>query len=325
MLSLGIESTAHTIGIGIVDGMGKILADQKAVFKPPEGWGIKPADAANHHRLHADSIVKNALTEAKTEMSEIDIISVAAGPGMPPCLSVGFNLAKETAKKYSKPLAGVNHCIAHIEIAKLLAKAKDPTVVFVSGANTQIIGYMEGRYRILGETQDIGLGNALDKFGRFAGIGFPAGPAIEELAKRGEYMELPYTVKGMDLAFSGLITHTSRLLEKGKKLEDICFSLQETAFAMVTEVAERAMAHAEKDELVVTGGVAANQRLCQMLDIMCRERGGKFFACPKKYSGDNGVMIAWLGLLSYKSGNNGPQEINPRWRVDEVDAEWAKG
>lgn len=266
--------------------------------------------------------MKNALAEAEIEMGEIDIISVAAGPGMPPCLSVGMNIAKSVSREYKKPLIGVNHCLAHIEIAKLLAKAKDPIVVFVSGANTQIIGYMEGRYRILGETQDIGLGNALDKFGRSAGIGFPAGPKIEELAKNGKYMELPYTVKGMDLSFSGLITHASRLLEKKQKLEDVSFSLQETAFAMVTEVAERAMAHAEKDELVVTGGVAANRRLCEMLDIMCRERGGKFFACPRKYSGDNGVMIAWLGLLAHKAGNKGIQEINSRWRVDEVDAGW---
>ncbi len=325
MLSLGIESTAHTFGIGIVDNKGKILADQRAVFRPPEGWGIKPADAANHHRLHAETVVEKALEEAGTGMKEIAIISVAAGPGMPPCLSAGFDLAEEMAEEYSKPLIGVNHCIAHIEIAKLLTDAKNPIAVFVSGANTQIIGYMEGRYRILGETQDIGLGNALDKFGRSAGIGFPAGPKIEELAKNGEYIELPYTVKGMDLSFSGLITHCSRLLEKKKKLGDICFSLQETAFAMVTEVAERAMAHAEKDELVVTGGVAANQRLCQMLDIMCGERGGKFFACPRKYSGDNGVMIAWLGLLAHKAGNKGIQEVNSRWRVDEVDADWAKG
>ena len=180
-----------------------------------------------------------------------------------------------------------------------------------------------GRFRILGETLDIGLGNALDKFGREAGLGFPAGPKIEEFAKSGKYIELPYSVKGMDIVLSGLITKCSELLKKGILLNDLCFSLQETAFAMVTEVAERALAHTGKSELVVIGGVAANKRLSNMLDIMCKERNAKFYAVPLKYAADNAVMIAYQGILEYLAGRRDKsQDIRPYERTEDVDIIW---
>ncbi len=315
MISIGIESTAHTFGVGIVDDKGKIYSDVRAVYKAPEGWGLKPAEVAEHHRKACENTFGKALLEAGLKITDIDIISFSQGPGLPPCLSAGLEFAKQVSRVSKIPLVGVNHCIAHIEIGNLLCGCKGPVAVFTSGANTQIISKVEGRHSVLGETQDIGLGNALDKFGRAVGIGFPAGPKIEEIAKGGSYIPLPYTVKGMDLAFAGLVTEAERQAKhKGKKLEDVCYSLQEIAFAMVAEVAERAMAHLDKEELLLTGGVAANSRLQEMLSIMCSERGAKFFACPKKYCGDNGAMIAWTGLLG---GNRGEIEIKPRWRVDE--------
>ena len=112
---------------------------------------------------------------------------------------------------------------------------------------------------------DIGMGNAIDKFGREAGLPFPAGPEIERLAKKGKYVELPYVVKGMGLSFSGIITEAIRKLKTGIPLEDISYSLQETIFAMLTEVTERALAHTGKNEVLLTGGVAANQRLQEMI------------------------------------------------------------
>ncbi|HIJ10646.1 TPA: UGMP family protein, partial [Candidatus Woesearchaeota archaeon] len=174
-----------------------------------------------------------------------------------------------------------------------------------------------GKYRVMGETLDIGLGNMLDKFGRIVGLGFPAGPEIEQLAKKGKYVDLPYTVKGMDMSFSGLLTRAKQLFERTQaEKEDLCFSLQETAFAMCAEVAERAMAHTGKKELILVGGVGANKRFCEMLDIMCKERNAVFYNVPMSLAGDQGAMIAWEGFLRQKE--YGDIEVKPHWRADDV-------
>jgi N6-L-threonylcarbamoyladenine synthase/protein kinase Bud32 len=157
----------------------------------------------------------------------------------------------------------------------------------------------------------------LDKFGRILGLGFPAGPKIEELSKKGKYVELAYTVKGMDVSFSGLLTKAQQLFErKQASKEDLCFSLQETAFAMCAEVAERALAHSGKKELLLVGGVGANKRFCEMLELMCKERNAKFYKVPMDLAGDQGAMIAWEGFL--RKDSYGDIEVNPHWRADEV-------
>ncbi len=323
IICLGIESTAHTFSIGIVEGR-KILANAKDVYKPKEGYGIIPMEAAKHHSTVSEEILQKTLDEAKIGLDEIGIIAYSAGPGLPPCLRAGAKFAEALALKSEKPLIPVNHCVAHIEIGKLASGAKDPVTLYVSGGNTQVIAFAEGRYRVFGETLDVGLGNALDQFAREAGLDFPGGPKIEQLAKSGKYIRLPYTVKGMDLSFSGILTEALRQLENGARLEDACFSLQETAFAMLVEATERAVAHTGKSEVLLTGGVAANRRLQEMLEIMCRERDANFFTVPRELAGDNGVMIAWTGLLAYQSGQKpaNKAETNSRWRTDEVDAGW---
>jgi tRNA A37 threonylcarbamoyltransferase TsaD len=139
------------------------------------------------------------------------------------------------------------------------------------------------------------------------------------------YFELPYSIKGMDIAFSGLLTAAEEAVRKGKKLEDICYSIQETAFAALTEVTERAMAHTEKQEVLLGGGVAANKRLREMVETMARDRGASFFVPTKDLCIDNGAMIAWLGFLMYNSGlRMGIEEslINQRYRTDMVEVSW---
>jgi len=325
MLCLGIESTAHTFGIGIVNGKGKVLSNEWDVFKPKTGWGIAPMDAAEHHQKVSRNILEKSLESAGSSLNDIDVISVSQGPGLPPCLHKGMNFAKNLAEKSGSPILGVNHCVAHVEIGKLMTGARDPVTLYVSGANTQVLAFVSGRYRVFGETQDIGIGNALDKFGRQAGMAFPAGPKIEERAKSGKYQELPYTVKGMDLSFSGITTEAAGRVKRGEKLEDVCFSLQETVFAMLTEVTERAMAHTGKTEVLLTGGVAANRRLQEMLSIMAKERDGTFYRCPQEFCGDCGANIAWLGVLAHRSGmKQDPEklEIKPRQRTDDIEVTW---
>lgn len=323
MICLGIESTAHTFGIGIVSDKGKILANVKDVYKPKIGSGIIPQEAKEHHERVKENVLKGALSSAGLSLGDIDLIAFSQGPGLPPCLWTGLEFAKKISEENNIPLIGVNHPVAHIEIAKLTTGAKDPVVIYVSGGNTQILALAGGRYRVFGETEDISIGNALDTFARKVGLPNPGGPEIEKLAKKGKYVELPYIVKGMDLSFSGIVTAAEKLFKKGIKIEDICFSMQETCFSMLVEVAERAVAHTGKKEVILTGGVAANKRLAEMLRTMCRERGCSFFVVPKEYSGDNGAMIAWTGLLVYSSGQR-TRDLKPisRWRTDEVEITW---
>jgi N6-L-threonylcarbamoyladenine synthase len=322
MICLGIESTAHTFGIGIVGDWGEILANVKSTYIPPAGWGIDPSKAKEHHIKIADHLIEKALKEAHIEKP--DLIAVAAGPGLAPCLLVGVQKAQELAKRWDIPLVAINHAIAHLEIGKLNANFKDPVMLYVSGGNTQVIAFEEGKYRVFGETEDIGVGNLLDTFGRTANLVFPAGPKIEALAKNGKnYIELPYSVKGMDVTLAGISTRVKDLIKK-HPIEDICFSLQETVFAMLVEISERALAHTKKNELILTGGVAANKRLQEMCRIMCEERGDSFNAPILELAGDNGAMIAWNGILAEKDAikDYGKIDINPRWRADDVKITW---
>ena len=316
MIILGVESTAHTFGVGIVNETGQVLANQLDSFVSDKG-GMQPDEVVIHHQLIADEILQKALNEAKLTWDDIDMIAYSAGPGLDPVLWTGYHKIKEWAKKYDKKIVGVNHCVAHLSIGKVYNKLKDPCYLYVSGVNTQIIVFEEGKYRIIGETLDIGLGNLLDKFGRTIGLGFPAGQVIEKLAKKGNYVELPYTVKGMDMSFSGILTKCQQLYErKEANQEDLCFSIQETCFAMLAEVVERAMAHTGKQELLLVGGVGANTRFCEMLDLMCKERGAIFHKVPMDLAGDQGAMIAWEGFL--RKDSYGDVEVIPHWRTDEV-------
>jgi glycoprotease/Kae1 family metallohydrolase len=372
---LGVETTAHTFGVGIITSEGEILANAKDSYASKD-IGMIPDQIVDHHKEVAEMVLKKAFEEANLGWDKVDLITYSAGPGLDPVLWAGYHITKRWASKYGKKMVGVNHCCAHLSIGKLWNqklnedlisgsenksssvsrnKLQNLCYLYVSGVNTQIIVEEKGKYRVMGETLDIGLGNMLDKFGRIIGLGFPAGPEIEILAKNGKYIELPYTVKGMDVSFSGILTKAQQLWEKKptwrelfkkqgktvkvpymnkdeeevkiierlhKKLdkpiskEDLCFSIQETSFAMLAEVVERAMAHTGKKELLLIGGVGANQRFCEMLDIMCKERGAKFYKVPMDLAGDQGVMIAWEGFL--RKETHGDIEVNAHWRADEV-------
>ncbi|MBU5689687.1 MAG: KEOPS complex N(6)-L-threonylcarbamoyladenine synthase Kae1 [Candidatus Aenigmatarchaeota archaeon] len=323
-MSLGIESTAHTFGVGIVKDK-EILADKKSFYKPPLGQGMLPRKVFEYHAENAVSVLKDTLTEASISINDVDIISFSQGPGIPNCLSLGAFIARYVSMKYKKPLVGVNHPIAHVEIAKMLTNCKDPVVVYCSGGNTQIIAFESGFYRVFGETLDIPIGNAFDVLARSLGLEMPGGPVIENLAKNGKWVELPYVVKGMDFSFSGIVTECQKLYKKGLDKRDIAYSFQETCFSMLTEAAERAVAHTEKSEVLVTGGVAANKRFNSMLEDMCKDRDAKLYSVPIKYAGDNGVMIAYTGLVMFNSGIQtkiNESRIKKDWRIDEVPVKW---
>lgn len=324
-ICLGIESTAHTFGIGIVTEKGKVLANSMDAFHTEKG-GLIPNELRDHHEKAKEKVLQNALEKANVELKNIDLISFSQGPGIAPALLVGLKFAEDIAKKINAPLVGVNHCVAHLEIGKLLTKAKDPVLLYASGANTQIIAFEAGKYRVFGETLDQGIGNFIDAFARHIGLGFPGGPKIEQVAlKSNDYIELPYVVKGMDVSFSGILTDLKRKYDSKKyDINDLCYSLQETSFAMLTEVSERAMAHTGKKELLLGGGVACNKRLQEMCSTMCRERNAKFFVSENQYLVDNGAQISWLGILMKKlaTKNYNRIDIKPYERTDDISAKW---
>ncbi len=328
---LGIESTADDFGVGIATFSGEILANVTSGYIPETG-GIHPREAARHHAQAADAVLSEALAKAKIKPQELSAVAFAQGPGLGPCLRTGATVARALSSYLGVPLVGVNHSVGHIEIGKLKTGAQDPLTLYASGGNTMVTAYAGGRYRVFGETLDIALGNCLDVFAREAGLkhqkGVPLGAAVERLAAKGKkFVSLPYVVKGMDLSLSGLLTAASASLQKGESLEDVCYSLQEHAFSMVTEVTERALAHTEKKEVLLTGGVAANRRLQAMLRSISEEHNAQFSVVPQEFATDNGAMIAWTGALAFMHGLVLPVEesfVRLRWRVDKVDVPWVK-
>ena len=323
MLGLGIESTAHTFSCAVLEktrNTGKILSDVRKIYRPSEGEGIHPREASRHHIEHSSAVLSESLSEAGVTVRDLDIVSYAAGPGLGPCLRVGAVVARAISSYYSIPIYPVNHAIGHIELGKLLTGAQNPLVLLVSGGHTMILAFLNKQWRVFGETLDITLGQLLDQFGRSIGFASPCGKNIEELANTTtNYVTLPYSVKGNDVSFSGLLSATKSIASTNKP--DACFSLQETAFAMISEAVERALSFTRKKELMIVGGVAANKRLSQMLQDVCKRHKAKFFIVPLKYAGDCGSQICWTGLLESQTKKGSSLEqtfVTQSWRLDSV-------
>eukprot|EP00742_Colponemidia_sp_Colp-10_P004802 GILJ01005123.1.p1 GENE.GILJ01005123.1~~GILJ01005123.1.p1 ORF type:complete len:336 (+),score=49.33 GILJ01005123.1:41-1048(+) len=333
MLALGIEGSANKIGVGIVRDDGTILANPRKTYITPPGTGFLPRETAVHHREHVIPLIKKALEEANIKPDQISCVCYTKGPGMGGPLSVGATVCRTLSQLWNVPVVGVNHCVAHIEMGRCVTGAQNPTILYVSGGNTQVIAYSMKKYRIFGETIDIAVGNMLDRFARILNLSNDPSPGynIEQLAKRGkQFIELPYTVKGMDVSFSGLLSFIedvakTKLASGECTPEDLCFSLQETVFAMLVEITERAMAHCGSTEVLIVGGVGCNERLQEMMRQMTSERGGTVCHMDDRYCIDNGAMIAYTGLIQFKHGYITPLEettVTQRFRTDEVDVIW---
>ena len=323
---LGVESTAHTFSVSIVSSGGKILSNTKSVYKAPEGSGIHPFEASQSHLASASGVLADALRASGLSLDDVSAVAYAMGPGLGPCLRVGAVVARTLASSLGLPLVPVNHAVGHIELGCLLTGAKDPVVLLVSGGHTMVIAYSGTRWRVLGESLDLTLGQLLDQFGRHHGLASPCGAAIEGAASGStNYLKLPYTVKGNDVSFSGMLTASKLLLDRGRPFADVSYSMQETAFAMVTEVTERALAFTGKEEVMIVGGVAANRRLAGMMTEMARRHSARVTFTPLAYSGDCGAQIAWTGWLAYQQGISVPVErsdVLQSWRLDRVDIPW---
>jgi N6-L-threonylcarbamoyladenine synthase len=346
MIAIGLEGSANKLGVGVIlqpakGGAAQILSNLRHTYVSPPGEGFLPKDTAKHHRGHVVSLVKRALAEAGVEVRDVDCICYTKGPGMGAPLQSVALAARTLSLLWDKPLVGVNHCVGHIEMGREITGATNPVVLYVSGGNTQVIAYTAQRYRIFGETLDIAVGNCLDRFARTLNISNDPAPGynIEQLAKTGKVLlDLPYAVKGMDCSFSGILARVDELAAQMKAgtlkdpvtrelvtPSDLCFSLQETVFAMLVEITERAMAHVGSNQVLIVGGVGCNERVQEMMGIMARDRGGSVYATDERFCIDNGIMIAHAGLLAYRTGFQTPLEgstCTQRFRTDDVYVAW---
>jgi len=360
-ISLGLEGSANKLGIGLIlhppatsnnpSPPVHILANLRHTYISPPSIGFLPKITALHHRSWVIRLVKRAMHQSHLSPTDICCICYTKGPGMgAPLQSVAVAArmlallwgmhSVENGKSLvvEKPLVGVNHCVGHIEMGRTITGANNPTILYVSGGNTQVLAWQKPKYHIFGETLDIAIGNTLDRFARTIGISNDPAPGynIEQLAKKGRhFVDLPYAVKGMDCSFSGILAcvdilagqledSVSRVkgcealsdVESGGLITkaDLCFSLQETLFAMLVEITERAMSHAGSDSVLIVGGVGCNIRLQEMMGQMAQDRGGGVFATDERFCIDNGIMIAHGGLLSWRTASG---EVKQEWDVEK--------
>lgn len=316
----GLEGTAWAASAAVFDSVTDDVVMVSDAYQPESG-GIHPREAAEHMQAAIPRVIDDVLT---TE-SDLDAVAFSQGPGLGPCLRICATAARAVAQRLDLPLIGVNHMVAHLEIGRHLSGFDSPVCLNASGANAHILAFHDGRYRVLGETMDTGVGNALDKIARHFDWPHPGGPKIEETAATGSYRDFPYVVKGMDFSFSGIVSAAKTAYDEGVPVEDVCRGVEETIFAMLCEVTERALSLTGHTDLVVGGGVGQNTRLRTMLDTMCEERDARFFAPPGRFLRDNAGMIAVLGAEMYDAGDTIPIDdsaVRPDYRPDDVPVSW---
>ncbi|WRT66453.1 tRNA N6-adenosine threonylcarbamoyltransferase [Kwoniella shivajii] len=356
LLCLGIEGSANKLGCGVISHSPSpsrsattvtVLSNVRHTYITPPGEGFLPSDTARHHREWIVRVIEEAMRKAGVRWSDMDCIAFTKGPGMGTPLQVGALVARTLSLLHDIPLIGVNHCVGHIEMGRQITSSHNPIVLYVSGGNTQVIAYSQQRYRIFGETLDIAIGNCLDRFARVIGLRNDPSPGynIEVEARKGQRLvSLPYGTKGMDVSLAGIL-HSVESYTKDKRYRswenlsqdtttteediitpyDLCYSLQETAFAMLVEITERAMAHVGARDVLIVGGVGCNLRLQEMMGIMASERNGRVFATDQSFCIDNGIMIAQAGLLAFRMGQITPLEktgVTQRYRTDAVHVSW---
>ena len=331
MRVVGLEGTAWAASAALYDTDTDEVHIESDAYEPDSG-GIHPREAAEHMGAAIPEVVAEILDVAaatgESDALDVDAVAFSRGPGLGPCLRVVGTAARALSQTLSVPLVGVNHMVAHLEIGRHRSGFDSPVCLNASGANAHLLGYHDGRYRVLGETMDTGVGNAIDKFTRHLGWSHPGGPKVERRAREGEYHDLPYVVKGMDFSFSGITSAAAEAVDDGVPVEDVCFGLQETVFAMLTEISERALSLTGTDELVLGGGVAQNDRLREMLESMCEQRGADFYAPEPRFLRDNAGMIAVLGAKMYDAGDTvavADSGVDPNFRPDQVPVTWRAG
>jgi N6-L-threonylcarbamoyladenine synthase len=345
---LGIESSCDETAASIITEnahgtpiiLSNIISSQIDVHK--EFGGVVPELAARSHIEKIDLITKKAINNSGIKISDIDAVASTAGPGLIVCLSVGLSFGKTMALSLDKPFIAVNHLEGHALSPKLNSKLNYPyLLLLISGGHTQFLSVKNlGNYKRLGTTIDDAVGEAFDKTAKLIGIEFPGGPQIEVYAKKGDpdKYKLPkpiFNKGGCNLSFAGLKTAVlkiSKLIKTKQEKYDLAASFQKTIEEILYKKTKIAFEEFKKinkndnNKFVVAGGVAANKKIRNMLENLCKEEKFEAIFPPISLCGDNAAMIAMVGLEKFKLKQFSELDhpAKPRWPLDE-DAIFLKG
>lgn len=341
---LGIETSCDETAAAIVNDNRDILANiVHSQIKEHQAYGgVVPEIASRSHISHIDHVINTALQKANMGIKELDGIAVTAGPGLIGGVIVGLMTAKAMASSANLPLLAINHLEGHALTARLTDNVVFPfLLLLVSGGHCQILAvHSVGNYTRLGTTIDDAVGEAFDKTAKMLGLGYPGGPAIEKLAKNGnpDAFDLPQPLTqeaGCNFSFSGLKTAVMRIIEAYREkpdtqdgqefTADLCASFQRTCGDILVNRIGHAITHCQEhypdiQQLVIAGGVAANQYLKIRLDALGTEHHYSVIAPPIKLCTDNAAMIAWAGVEHLQLGNTAPLTFQPkaRWPLDQT-------
>jgi N6-L-threonylcarbamoyladenine synthase len=335
-LVLGIESSCDETAAALVDGERRVIAQRIASQEDehaPYG-GVVPEIAARAHAERLAPLIEATMADAGVTLADCDAIAATAGPGLIGGVIVGLVTAKALAMASDKPLIAINHLEGHALSPRLADPALDfpYALLLVSGGHCQILRVAGvGQYERLATTIDDALGEAFDKTAKILGLGYPGGPAVEQLARQGDpaAVPLPRPLAGSHdphFSFAGLKSAVLRAHDSGEHADaDIAASFQQAAIECIADRLHRALETMDEvDALVVAGGVAANGRVRKSLEDIAASRSLRFVAPPPALCTDNAAMIAWAGIE--RLGQSDPLDIaaRPRWPLDPA-AEPARG
>ncbi|KAJ2831096.1 Mitochondrial tRNAs modification protein [Coemansia sp. 'formosensis'] len=350
---LGIETSCDDTAAAVVTGDGRVVSEtnrhQHSVHA--SYGGIVPGLAAAHHQANLPLVLRETLQQAGLSISDVDAVAVTRGPGMAASLGVGVAAAKALAAVHGLPLIGVHHMEAHALMARM---GREDVVQFpflcvlVSGGHTMtLVAHDVSSYTTIGTTRDDSVGEAFDKVARDLGLPWPdtqegggLGPALEQIAMRGDALRFPLPVPmdkstsavSPDFSFSGLKTHVRRMLESGafdpripQDQADVAAAFQRAAVAHLRKKTALACRHARAMGVNITcvvasGGVASNAAVRQALADVAAKEGVPLECPPPRLCTDNGVMIAWAGVERLRRGllDSYSFDFIQRWPLDHL-------
>ena len=332
LITLGIESSCDETGIGIYTSKDGLISHKlfSQVKLHEEYGGVVPELASRDHIQKTIPLIKDALKDSGVQLHELTGIAYTAGPGLSGALLVGSSIAQSLAWGLDIPALGVHHMEGHL-LAPLLETNKPSfpfVALLVSGGHTLLVEVLRiGGYKILGESLDDAVGEGFDKTAKILGLGYPGGPALANLAKKGDKNRFtfpkPMTDRpGLDFSFSGLKTYArNTFIDFPNEKANIAKAFEVAATETLTIKCKRAIKQTGFETLVVSGGVSANISLRESLDQMGMENNVKVFYPALNFCTDNGAMIALAGhyrFLAGQSNDNYEISIKPRWSLEEL-------
>ncbi|MCH1512077.1 MAG: tRNA (adenosine(37)-N6)-threonylcarbamoyltransferase complex transferase subunit TsaD [Acidimicrobiales bacterium] len=318
-LTLGIETSCDETAAAVVADDNTVLSSvvSSQVDLHARYGGVVPEVASRAHVTLVAPVVAQALVEAGVEPKDIDLVAATRGPGLVGSLLVGVSAAKALSLVWDKPFKGVNHLEAHLYSCFLEEPELElPLVVLlVSGGHTILVSMEEHlQYLILGETLDDAVGEAYDKVARYLGLGYPGGPAIDQLAVHGQNsikFPRPMINEGYDFSFSGLKTSVINYVRQHPeaRTEDIAASFQEAAVEVLATKTKRAAIQINAKGVCIGGGVAANSRLREAIFDICLEEDLHPFVPSRAYCTDNAAMVAAIGWRRFRQDGPDPLDL----------------